>query len=420
MPQLLVESAEYGHFWGNIFVEISRTQLRGTRRISMRMKSLSVLGLVCGLATPAISLAEVEISGYLSWAANLASSDNTTDTSYYNALANTENVDFDTRSNHVGVQLYSGLTERVSVTLGLTAEGGQSGYSVEPEWAYGTYQFNDDWGLRMGRFKGPFFMVSDYRDVGYAYPWVRPPEEVYSTNPIKSINGLDLVFQKTTQNVNFLLEIYGGNGKSETLVNANIAPGFCPTCSPTDVPFEFETYDSLGFNASIGTEAITFRAGYYDTKVDAAVPPPLASIDGESGSFAGVGLIVDYLNMVLYSEYIQRDTENSVSMNVAFPDQNAWYVTLGYRFRSVLPYVTFADLDEGKDASPFALRQSSVALGLRWDIDDAAAVKFEAKQIDPDVTDFSAVGGPTGKIGLWDAPQVDKGNVYTITFDTIF
>jgi hypothetical protein len=61
-----------------------------------------------------------------------------------------------------------------------------------------------------------------------------------------------------------------------------------------------------------------------------------------------------------------------------------------------------------------------VALGLRWDIDDAAAVKFEAKQIDADVSDFSAVGGPTGKIGLWDEPQVDKGNVYTITFDTIF
>ena len=383
----------------------------------MRMKSLSVLGLACGLmAAPAVSLAEVEISGYLSWAANLASSDNPNDTSYYNALANTNNVDFDTRSNHVGIQLYSGLTEKVSVTLGLTAEGGQSSYSVEPEWAYGTYQFNDDWGLRMGRFKGPFFMVSDYRDVGYAYPWVRPPEEVYSTNPIKSINGLDLVFQKTTQNVNFLLEIYGGNGTSETLVNANIAPGFCPTCDPTNVPFEFETYNSVGFNASVGTEAVTFRAGYYSTDVDAAVPPPFQPITGEAGSFAGVGLIVDWLNMVLYSEYIQRDTENSMSMNFAFPDQNAWYVTLGYRFRSVLPYVTFADLDEGKENDyGTALRQSSIALGLRWDIDDAAAVKFEAKQIEADET--LAYGG---KVGLWDQPQVDKGNVYTITFDTIF
>ena len=386
----------------------------------MRIKSLSVLGLACGLmAAPAVSLAEVEISGYLSWAANLASSDNPTDTSYYNALANTDHADFDTRSNHVGVQLYSGLTDKVSVTLGLTAEGGQSGYSVEPEWAYGTYQFNDDWGLRMGRFKGPFFMVSDYRDVGYAYPWVRPPEEVYSTNPIKSINGLDLVFQKTTQNVNFLLEIYGGSGTSETLVNPNISGGFCPpaTCpyAATDVPFEFETYDSLGFNASIGTEAITFRVGYYNTKVNAG-----SLITAEDGAFAGLGLIVDWQNIVLYSEYIQRDTENSANMNLAFPDQNAWYATLGYRFRSVLPYITFADIDEGNDATPFALRQSSVALGLRWDIDDAAAVKFEAKQIDADVSDFSAVGGPTGKIGLWDEPQVDKGNVYTITFDTIF
>jgi len=369
----------------------------------MRMKNLSVLGLVLGLA-PAVSLAEVEISGYLSFAANYADSDNTLDTSYYNDLANTDHWDFDTRSNHVGVQIYSALTDKVSVTLGLTAEGGQSDYQVEPEWAYGTYQFNDDWGLRMGRFKGPFYMVSDYRDVGYAYPWVRPPEEVYSTNPIKSINGLDLVFQKSHQNVNYLVEFYGGSGKNTALANPNAGLG-------ADYPVDFETYNSLGFNASVGTESVTFRAGYYNTKVD--VPDFL--IEAESGSFAGLGLIVDWRNIVLYSEYIQRDTDTNLAG--AFPDQNAWYATLGYRYRTVLPYVTFADIDEGNDAVPNALRQSSVALGLRWDIDDAAAVKFEAKQTDAGESSF---GGPFAKIGLWDTPQTDKGNVYTITFDTIF
>ncbi len=370
----------------------------------MRMKKLSALGLALSLA-PAVSLAEVEISGYLSWAANYASSDNTADVTYYNALADTNNVDFDTRSNHVGVQIYSGLTDKVSVTLGLTAEGGQSDYQVEPEWAYGTYQFNDDWGLRMGRYKGPFYMVSDYRDVGYAYPWVRPPEEVYSTNPIKSLNGLDLVFQKSHQNVNYLLELYGGSAKNTGLINANFAGG-----NPNQT-VGFETYDSLGFNASVGTEAVTFRAGYYSTKVEV----PDFGIANESGSFAGLGLIVDWRNLVLYSEYIQRDTDPALVQ--AFPDQNAWYVTLGYRYRTLLPYVTFAELDEGADKTGFALRQSSAALGLRWDIDDAAAIKFEAKQIDPDESNFG--GGPV-KVGLWDAPQADKGNVYTITFDTIF
>ena len=382
----------------------------------MRIKTLSVLGLMCGITAPAVSLAEVELSGYLTFATTYASTDNTGDITYYNALANTDHWDFDTRMNHVGVQIYSALTDKVSVTLALTAQGGQSGYEVTPEWAYGTYQFNQDWGLRMGRFKGPFYMVSDYRDVGYAYPWVRPPEEVYSTNPIKSVNGLDLVFQKTVNDVNYLLEIYGGSGTNETLVNANLAPGFCPpaTCpyAPTDVPFEFETYNSAGFSASIGTEAITFRAGYYNTKVNA---PPIVS--EESGSFAGVGLIVDWRNILFYSEYVQRDTDDTPTMSVAFPDQNAWYATLGYRFSSFLPYVTFADIDEGNDAVPNALRQSSVALGLRWDIDDAAAIKFEAKQIDPGESSF---GGPYAKYGLWDGALVDKGNVYTITFDTIF
>ena len=185
-----------------------------------------------------------------------------------------------------------------------------------------------------------------------AYPWVRPPEEVYSTNPIKSINGLDLVFQRTQNNVNYLLEIYGGSGTNETLINPNspFVPVICPTCPPgfTDLAFEFETYNSLGFNASVGTEAVTFRAGYYNTKVD--VP---GFFTGETGSFGGVGVIVDWLNMVLYSEYVVRDTDPNVEG--AFPDQNSWYVTLGYRFQSVLPYVTFAEIDEGADPSAFAL-----------------------------------------------------------------
>jgi hypothetical protein len=380
----------------------------------MRIKTLSALGLVCGLAVPAVSLAEVEVSGYLTFATTYASTDNTGDISYYNALANTDHWNFDSRSNHVGVQIYSALTDKVSVTLALTAQGGQSGYEVTPEWAYGTYQFNQDWGLRMGRFKGPFYMVSDYRDVGYAYPWVRPPEEVYSTNPIKSLNGLDLVFQKTVSDVSYLLEIYGGSGNNETLVNTNLAPGFCPpaTCpyAPTDVPFGFETYNSAGINASVGTESITFRAGYYNTKVNAG-----SLIVGEGGTFAGVGLIVDWRNIVFYSEYIARDTDNTPNMSIAFPDQNAWYATLGYRFSSFLPYVTVAEIDEGADQSMFALRQSSTALGLRWDIDDAADIKFEVKQIDPEATP-----GLGGEVGLWDGVLVDKGTVYTITFDTIF
>ena len=385
----------------------------------MRIKTLSALGLVCGLAVPAVSLAEVEVSGYLTFATTYASTDNTGDISYYNALANTDHWNFDSRSNHVGVQIYSALTDKVSVTLALTAQGGQSGYEVTPEWAYGTYQFNQDWGLRMGRFKGPFYMVSDYRDVGYAYPWVRPPEEVYSTNPIKSLNGLDLVFQKTVNDVNYLLEIYGGSGNNETLVNANLAPALCAAfqpsgdpCpyAPTDLPLDFETYNSAGINASIGTEAITFRAGYYNTKVNAG-----GLIAGEGGTFAGVGLIVDWRNIVFYSEYIARDTDNTPNMSMAFPDQNAWYATLGYRFSSFLPYVTFAEIDEGADPSMFALRQSSTALGLRWDIDDAADIKFEVKQIDPEATP-----GLGGEVGLWDGVLVDKGTVYTITFDTIF
>ena len=382
----------------------------------MRIKTLSVLGLMCGLAAPAASLAAVDISGFLTFAGTYGNNDG--DVSYYNELANTDYPNFGTRMNHVGVQFYSALTDKVSATIALTAEGGQSNYKVTPEWAYGTYQFNQDWSLRMGRYKGPFYMISDYRDVGYAYPWVRPPEEVYSTNPIKSINGLDLVFQKTVKDVSYLLEIYGGSGTNTTLANPNtpLPPPATPgTYIGTGYEAQFETHNNIGFNAVIGTDAISFRVGYYSTDVVA----PDFGIPESAGSFAGVGLIVDWRNFVLYSEYVSRNTDNTQALNYAFPDQNAWYATFGYRFSSILPYVTVAELTEGTDNDyGTALEQSSVALGLRWDFDDAADIKFEVKQVDPGES-TGYYGVPT-KLGLFDGPMTDKGTIYTITFDTIF
>ena len=84
-----------------------------------------------------------------------------------------------------------------------------------------------------------------------------------------------------------------------------------------------------------------------------------------------------------------------------------------------MPYVTVAELTEGADNDlGTALEQSSVALGLRWDIDDAAAVKFEVKQADPGES-TGYYFAPT-KQGLFDAPMTDDGTIYTITFDTIF
>lgn len=360
------------------------------------------------LVTPISHAAEIEISGYATFKA-IANS-NSDGVSYNRELAKTSYTNFDTRESNVGVQLYTDISPKLDMTVVLSTRGGaQQKFNVETEWAYANYKFSSDLSLRIGKVKGPFYMVSDYKDVGYAYPWVSPPEEVYSTNPIRSVNGLDIVYQTTSNNVTYLGEVYIGSGTSTTYLLPNavaagaLAPfGFDPTAAPA-TQADFITRNMLGFNTSITYEGISLRLGYFKTKVDFG---PLTNLDG---AFGGIGITVDVDNIVIYSEYIVRDTGPELA--IAFPDQTASYVTAGYRINDYLPYVTVAKLDKGKDASPYSLKQDSTALGLRVEIDESAALKFEIANKKP---------GGTGSYGLYDAPLTGTGTIYTVAVDLLF
>ena len=58
----------------------------------------------------------------------------------------------------------------------------------------------------------PTFLVSDSRKVGYGNPWVRPPVEVYSLNPITTLDGVDASYRLHLGEVtNTLQADYGRN-----------------------------------------------------------------------------------------------------------------------------------------------------------------------------------------------------------------
>ena len=374
-----------------------------------------VSGLLVGLLV-CVSLpvwaADISISGYASFAGTYSNSQNSsgTEVPYYFGLAKRE-VQFDTEDDDIGLQFLAKASDKVDMTIVLHAQGGgtTNNYNVDTQWAYATYHINQDFQLRIGKYKGPFYMISDYKYVGYAYPWVRPPLEVYSTNPIESLSGLDLLWEKNVGQIRYLFELYGGEGSHQAKVSAEVADSSGGAYT-VGQEVSFETPKSIGVNMSISGNIGSFRLGYYRTKVDAAA----FGMDDQFGSFGGAGFIIDWNNLVVYSEYIIRDTENSTQMQSAFPDQKAYYVTTGYRFGRYLPYLTYAEIDEGSYKSPASEVQDSVALGLRAEVGDASAVKFEVMRVTPHKNSAGSA------YGLFDATGVEHANVYTVTFDTTF
>jgi len=363
----------------------------------------------------------IDISGYASFSATKAdavdASGNQVD--FYNDLAN-KNLKFDSEDNVIGLQFSSSVSKKIDMTLVLQARGSSSNYDVSAEWAYATYKFNEDLSLRMGKYKGSFYMVSDYQDVGYAYPWVRPPLEVYSTNPIRSLSGLNLVYQSNFNDLTLLTELYVGSGTHTTkyIPSTTDAPTTSPYFGLGDSSLNgksvnFETVNASGINISLSGSAASFRLGYFNTDVNAAA----FNITEKQGEFFGLGFNLDWNDIVIYSEYIQRDTDPSLAG--AFPDQNAYYVTLGYRIGQFLPYLTYADLAKGKDDSPYSQLQTSVALGLRTEISDTSSLKIELLSITPEKNTLAGFNTTTSGYGLFAAP-VESGTVATVKFDLIF
>lgn len=372
----------------------------------MKIRVTYILAGVLVLFSP-LSYAEIDISGYASFKAIANSNDS--EVSYYNGLAPEGEINTDSRESNLGIQFSTDISNKMDMTVVMSARGGPAQkYNFETEWAYANYKFNDDLSLRIGKVKGPFYMVSDYKDVGYAYPWVSVPDEVYSTNPIRSVNGLDLVYQKTINDVTYLGELYYGSGTNTSFVlptsltdlNAAFSTSYTATSQ-----ISFKTHDMLGFNASVAFEGMSFRLGYFDTKVDAFGMTDL------EGSFGGLGMTIDKNNFVVYAEYIVRDTGPNLAM--AFPDAKAGYLTLGYRMGDFLPYVTAATIGEGADASIYTPKQTSTTLGLRYEMDDAAAFKIEAKNIKPD-----SYGGDTG--GLFDGAITEDVTIVSVAIDVLF
>jgi hypothetical protein len=282
-------------------------------------------------------------------------------------------------------------------------------YDTELDWGFVRIKVNDSLSVRAGKIKFPTFLISDYFEVGYAYPWIRPPEEVYSGNPISSISGVDLLYRATLGNTDILLQPYIGTSKdSEALVPQEVLPILGkPPGTVTSVKFTAE--DFIGANISIGTEKWTVRAGHLETLVTVVD----FGVFEDRASFSSVGTTLNLKKFIAYAEAFEREIRDAA--NAAFPNQKGWYVTLGYRFGRFMPHVTFAEIDDNDNpitpTSGTPLKQESVIVGLRTEIGNGAALKIEAQKSEPEA----------GTRGLFTSvPRDDEVNIYSIAIDVVF
>jgi hypothetical protein len=249
-----------------------------------RVTRLSSL-LAAALMTHGVQ-AETEISGFVTAGATYGDSEVS---SYDGTFENKTNA---AALNRLGIQISADVNPRVSVTGQLLARGNDPAgrYNVNADWAFVTYKATDAASVRVGKLKLTSYLISDYYEVGYAYPWVRPPQEVYSTNPITAIDGVDALVRFNFGNNSLLLQPYAGSGRDiyavqpqETMrtfaqwvayftglgVNPAEAAVFAQGQAQTgDINYiQFTTENMGGINVALTNPYFTVRTGHFSTRV---------------------------------------------------------------------------------------------------------------------------------------------------------
>lgn len=253
--------------------------------------------------------------------------------------SNTTSYNVDTKA---GLQLDWKANDRLSLTgqlLSKKFEGDR--WTPEIEWAFAKFRAAPELDIRLGRIRPAIYMLSDYLDVNFANPWVRPPVEFYSSAPVSRMEGVDMLWRPTGGAFSWLVQPYLGKTKLDV---------------PGDV--ELEAEQILGLNISVSGEEVTLRAGYVQSDItvrsatldsvigalnaicglDAVACTSAASLapNAKDSSFASLGASWDNGDVFITGEYGKRKTDSFQS------DATTWYLSGGARLGKWSPFLTYS------------------------------------------------------------------------------
>ncbi len=272
-----------------------------------------------------------------------------------------------------GAQLSYGITDTVGVTVQTTAKAQQDEWKANLEWAYLSWQTTDQLMLRAGRLRSPVYMYSESLDVGYSYPWLRLPDEVYSQVQVTNYEGVDAVYTVPLSYGSVTFQVAGGQAKNRDYY-------------AYDEQFDIDYGNLSGASVSLATNDFgTLRIGYVEADISTAVSGtvnnylvgnpnanlPLLTLEKEKGKFTSIGYQYDNGTWVSSNEWTSRMIENDGMESI-----DSFYLMGGRRFGDFLPHVTYAQLDDNGG------RQSSWTMGLNYQAAPTVVVKGEYKRVD--------------------------------------
>ncbi|HSC68459.1 MAG TPA: hypothetical protein VLC79_12255 [Cellvibrio sp.] len=318
----------------------------------------------------------------------------------------------------VGVQWQGRWSPEWETTLQLVAKDRfKNTLENSIEWAFIRYRPIDGFDVRVGRMGADVFMLSEYRQVGYAMPWVRPPHDYYGIASLYNFDGIDINRRWVVGDAMLNIKGFFGNSDEEY-----------PTGYQSESGTKFD-FDLLGLTTSLDWNYWKLRYTYAQVTVNsdqgfelrsalqqltgvwpaaAEVIPALQTRD-KKFDYSQVGFNFDNNTWWVQSEFVRLRSEVGL-----VSDGEHFYASAGRRFGNLgfyllggyaeprgeiaelsapagLPAPLATQLNMIASATERSLngvriKQHSYGLGTRWDFASKMALKFQIEQFAIDQT----------------------------------
>ncbi|MCC5882867.1 MAG: porin [Halomonas sp.] len=340
--------------------------------------------------------------------------------------------------SRLGLQLTAHLTPRFSSVVQVVTEQQYDGqFRPAVEWANISFDITPDLNVRAGRVVLPIFMNAEFRKVGYATHWIRPPMEVYRTIPVTHTDGLDISYRTRMANTTNTFRATYGQG------NATF-PYIDETWSRATA--EARSREGLTLSNTLEKGNVSLFASYSQFRLSIEEFNPLFdafrvfgspgdaiadryNVDDKSFEVISLGVRYDPGRWFVMGEWTQIESRSFLA------DSRGWYVTGGYRYGAWTPFATVGrQRIHSQTSSPglslphsepldellnsllqWQPQQKSVSLGLRWDFNRNMALTAQFDHMDHET------GSPGYLVNS--QPGFEPGgsvNLFSLALDFVF
>ena len=259
------------------------------------------------------------------------------DTSDAAYLDYSDEIQFDSQSL-AAIQADWQATDKFSVTTQLLAHS-NSDTKSGIEWLYLTYQLNDNWQIRAGKQRTPFFHYSDVRNVGFAYHWINPPQQLYNGVLFPTYEGVNVNYRIGNEEIQASIEAYWGSFNDEYEI--------------ADLIIKPDVTNLHGFIGRISRQNLQFTLAFHRGDIDVTLQEledfrtilqsAGYSMSADSLSPEGkVEVLTAGLSYHNFDYFVEAEVMKLVGEPSAFPDMLSAYLTTGIYGPPMTYHVTVA------------------------------------------------------------------------------